>query len=215
VTSQKHVNWGLDNQGGLWFQQSSTNPIIPGENDVHWIHVDYPDTKMADLDVGRDGMVWGCDANGTPVVREGITLENHNGAAWTHTGDDQINTCQKIAVCAVSGHVWVVTLNHQVMFRQGIYKSNLIGQGWEEHTPQIQVTDVACGGLGQVWMVDINRSLYYKTGAVDRYTPHGDLEPVFVDGGEWKDVSVGENGQMFGLRRANDIWEACGRTGYS
>jgi len=36
-----------------------------------------------------------------------------------------------------------------------------------------------------------------------------------IDDGEWRSVSVGENGQMYGLRRADDIWEACARIGYS
>jgi len=106
VTSQNHVNWGLDNQGGLWFM-ATDKPLGPHPQEL-WIHVPYTAAKMADLDVGRDGIVWGCDVNGAPVVREGITEFEHSGLNWIAQGDDQLDNCARIAVCT-SGHVWVVT----------------------------------------------------------------------------------------------------------
>ena len=37
---------------------------------------------MIDLDVGRDGVVWGCDENGVAAMREGITADEKNGLNW-------------------------------------------------------------------------------------------------------------------------------------
>jgi len=95
VTSQRHVNWGLDSQGGLWYMHS-TDPIPPEPTDVQWLPVHYDAAKMADLDVGRDGIVWGCAVNGAVVVREGIegtdpehadthavNQARHSGASWS------------------------------------------------------------------------------------------------------------------------------------
>jgi hypothetical protein len=65
--------------------------------------------------------------------------------------------------------------------------------------------------MGQVWMTDSEGQLWHKTNTQDMYTPQGDLEPVLVDSGSWSFISVGENGQVFGLRDGN----ACARTGYS
>jgi hypothetical protein len=79
----------------------------------------------------------------------------------------------------------------------------------------MQVSDVACGGNGQIWMTDTNRNLYTKTGTEDAANPQGDLEPMSVDTGEWRSISVGENGQFFGMKKSGEIWEACARTGYS
>lgn len=125
----------------------------------------------------------------------------HSGTKWTVQGDNQITDCASIAVCT-SGHVWVVTQSNKVFFRNGIYKANIIGQGWTEMNPtNMQATDVACGGWGQIWMTDINRNLYTKTGTEDWKDQDGDLDPVSIDTGDWRSISVGENGQFFGLKR--------------
>jgi hypothetical protein len=154
---------------------------------------------MADLDVGRDGIVWGCDVNGMPVVREGITESEHSGLTWRSADNALVNNCARVAVCT-SGHVWAVTQNNEVYFRTGIYKNDIIGSGWEAMNPtNIQVSDVACGGMGQVWMTDVNRKLYTKTGTEDAVNPQGDLDPVLINSGDWASISIGENGQFFGL----------------
>jgi len=75
----------------------------------------------------------------------------------------------------------------------------------------MSVSEVACGGNRQVWMTGTNGNLYHKTNTQDLSRPEGDLEPVLVDEGSWSYVSVGENGQVFGLNGGN----ACARTGYS
>jgi hypothetical protein len=84
---------------------------------------------MIDLDVGRDGTVWGCDEHENIVMREGITEDEKNGLNWVNHSDG--NSCVNIAVCT-SGHVWAVDSAGMVFFRTGIYKSNLIGDGWED-----------------------------------------------------------------------------------
>jgi hypothetical protein len=48
-------------------------------------------------------------------------------------------------------------------------------------------------------MTDVNRNLYTKTGTEDAVNPQGDIDPVTVDNGDWTSISVGENGQLFGL----------------
>jgi hypothetical protein len=185
----------------------SNEPIVPEPTSVEWLPVFYADAKMVDLDVGRDGIVWGCTATGAPIVREGIThlvegvaqVNDHSGTSWTLQGDDVITDCSKVAVCT-SGHVWVITQSMKVFFRDGIYKENIIGQGWTLMNPgNMEATDVACGGQGQIWMTDVNRNLYTKTGTEDAVNPQGDIDPVTVDNGDWTSISVGENGQLFGL----------------
>lgn len=103
---------------------------------------------MTDLDVGRDGIVWGCTESGKPVVRTGITKDSISGNAWVTEPTNQ--QCANIAVCT-SGHVWAVTPEHEVVFRTGIMASsmdqNLLGTGWESQNPTtVRVSEVACGG---------------------------------------------------------------------
>jgi hypothetical protein len=71
--------------------------------------------------------------------------------------------------------------------------------------------EVACGGNRQVWMTGTDGKLYHKTNTQDFTRPQGDLEPTLVDNGSWSSISVGENGQVFGLRGST----ACARIGYS
>jgi hypothetical protein len=131
-----HVTWGVDAQNNLWFYSEhptgDDKPIAPPVTPQFWIHVPYAEEKMADLDVGRDGIVWGCTESGVPVVRTGITPDEISGTAWTVEQSDV--RCANVAVCT-SGHVWLVTPQNEVMFRTGIIWStmdqNLLGTGWE------------------------------------------------------------------------------------
>jgi len=43
---------------------------------------------MADLDVGRDGVVWGCSNEGVVVSRVGISEDNFNGVSWQTADSD-------------------------------------------------------------------------------------------------------------------------------
>jgi hypothetical protein len=168
---------------------------------------------MTDLDVGRDGMVWGCAASGKIVYRKGITKDDVSGTDWVAENVPQ--TCSNVAVCT-SGHVWAVTPNNEVIFRTGVIAStfdqNLVGTGWEMQNPtSMMAKEVACGGNRQVWMTGTDGKLYHKQNTQDFTRPEGDLEPVQVDSSSWSSISVGENGQVFGLREGN----ACARIGYS
>jgi hypothetical protein len=79
---------------------------------------------MADLDVGRDGIVWGCTANSQQIViRKGITPDEISGTSWEDSTPLNVG-CTNIAVCT-SGHVWAVDQSGQLMFRQGIMASSM------------------------------------------------------------------------------------------
>jgi hypothetical protein len=43
---------------------------------------------MADLDVGRDGIVWGCTEGNKPVVRTGVTPDEISGTEWLAESGD-------------------------------------------------------------------------------------------------------------------------------
>jgi len=242
TTSQQHVSWGIDNQDTVWFYSehpcaegqacpetcivphephdgSICQPInkcsfsaSPSDCPHDWIP-EFHDVKMVDLDVGRDGIVWGCTELGTPVVREGITRDQVGGVSWVDYTDAADQVCNTIAVCT-SGDVWAITPDNRVMFREGIVytgvEENKFGTHWGFETPSSMVpAEVACGGAGQVWMTDTAGQLYQKTGTQDRYNSQGDKEPVLVDEGPWTYISVSEQGVVYGLRNG----EACARTG--
>jgi hypothetical protein len=68
---------------------ATESPIADEPNPVHWIHVPYTEDKMADLDVGRDGIVWGCTANSQQIViRKGITPDEISGTEWLAESGD-------------------------------------------------------------------------------------------------------------------------------
>jgi len=102
-----HVTWGVDAQDNLWFYaehpNDHPNPIKPPVTPEFWIHVDYAADKMKDLDVGRDGIVWGCTQGGATVLRTGVTTDEISGTAWVV----KEGTCVNVAVCT-SGNVWAV-----------------------------------------------------------------------------------------------------------
>lgn len=76
---------------------------------------------MADLDVGRDGIVWGCTADSQSiVVRKGITPDEISGTSWEVTEGQ----CVNVAVCT-SGHVWAVSPQETLMFRSGVMASTM------------------------------------------------------------------------------------------
>jgi len=183
---------------------------------------------MNDLDVGRDGMVWGCTGANKLVYRTGIAgsndlSEDDNGwvarnAEIVH-GDnwmveDVAERCVNVAVCT-SGHVWAVTPSGGVVFRQGIIASthdrDLVGAGWSNESPEnMQAAEVACGGNRQVWMTGNDGKLYHKTATQDFTRPQGERNPDLFDDGSWSSISVGENGQVFGLNAG----KATARVGY-
>jgi hypothetical protein len=157
---------------------------------------------MKDLDVGRDGMVWGCTASGKIIYRAGISVDELSGTEWIT--EDVSERCANIAICT-SGHVWAVTPNNEVIFRTGIIAStfdqDLVGTGWQMENPtSMAAAEVACGGNRQVWMTGVDGKLYHKTNTQDFTRPQGDLEPELIDSGSWSSISVAENGQVFGLK---------------
>jgi len=93
---------------------------------------------MKDLDVGRDGLLWGCTANGMPVTRTGITQDQISGVAWQQMGTTVDEMCNNIAVCT-TGHVWAVTPDNKLMFREGIVYTAIdhvpLGTHWSFQTP--------------------------------------------------------------------------------
>lgn len=110
---------------------------------------------MIDLDVGRDGIVWGCTQSNVPVVRTGVTVDEISGTAWQVENSYQ---CKNVAVCT-SGNVWTVTPSNTLQFRTGIIavslELDLIGDGFEDQNPtSMTVKEVACGGEAQVWLTD-------------------------------------------------------------
>jgi hypothetical protein len=88
---------------------------------------------MVDVDVGRDGKVWACDAKGRILYREGISVKDVNGESWSNQSSGK--KCKSITVCT-SGHVWMVGHNNKVFFREGITDKKLVGTSWSNQTPR-------------------------------------------------------------------------------
>jgi len=220
TTSQNHVSWGIDNQDTLWFRSEANCdsdephlqcPIRPNPTPFFWRHVPYTfegeHVDMADLDVGRDGIVWGCTANGTPIARIDVHPDNMDGESWREFEE----SCSNIAVCT-NGDVWAITPDNRVLYREGIVYTAVehepYGTSWSFQTPNDMVpAEVACGGNGAVWMTDTEGRLYRKTGTQDRARSEGELEPVLVDNGPWSYISVSEQGEVYGLKNG----QACSR----
>ena len=45
----------------------------------------------------------------------------------------------------------------------------------------MQPKEIACGGLGQIWLTDNSGHLYRKSGTHDAATPEGNRDPDTVD----------------------------------
>jgi len=75
---------------------------------------------MVQLDVGRDGHVWGVDTNEKVYYREGISVSAKVGTHWLEIAD---STFTNVAVCT-SGHVWAVSPDNQVFYRTMVVDDN-------------------------------------------------------------------------------------------
>jgi hypothetical protein len=98
------VLWGVDYGHQVWFKQIGA---IKQESNDNWTEVSKPDgaSKMVQLDVGRDGNVWGVDSDNKAYFRDGVSPSTRSGTHWVDNsnGKPMVN----VAVCT-DGHVWAV-----------------------------------------------------------------------------------------------------------
>jgi hypothetical protein len=61
---------------------------------------------MVQLDVGRDGNVWGVDSDNQVYFRDGVSPSTRSGTNWVDNTND--GSFVNVAVCT-DGHVWAVS----------------------------------------------------------------------------------------------------------
>jgi hypothetical protein len=100
------VLWGVDYGHQVWFKQLGH---IKQEDNPGWIQVEKPEgtQKMIQLDVGRDGNVWGTDDAQRVFMRLGVHPDSApSGTEWADLSNGQ--SMVNVAVCT-DGHVWAVS----------------------------------------------------------------------------------------------------------
>jgi len=151
------VLWGVDYGHNVWFKLLAE---IKQFGQDGWTEVDKPDgvSKMVNIDVGRDGHVWGVDDNDKVYYREGImanagatqTLADRMGTHWWEAPNSNF---VDVAVCT-DGHVWAIGTDGGIYWRTRITDENQKGEAWEQATDDLCLngvcqttgTQISCGG---------------------------------------------------------------------
>jgi hypothetical protein len=195
------VLWGVDYSHNVWFKQ--LGPIRqPGQEG--WTEVNRPDgvSRMINIDVGRDGHVWGVDEDNKVYYRHGISETVRRGTHWAEVEESNF---VDIAVCT-DGHVWAIGADQKIYYRTRIVDNDQVGEAWalaEDHlctagTCQNTATQVSCGG-GNVLILGENQKVYRRSDVTnDNPAGHGweSLPGLDVEG-MWSQVTAGESGQIW------------------
>jgi hypothetical protein len=199
------VLWGVDYGHQVWFKQ--IGEIRQDDNDL-WTEVSKPDgtnSKMIQLDVGRDGNVWGVNDENKVYFRDGVTPATRSGTAWIeHSNNMQFTN---VAVCT-DGHVWAVSNDNKVYYRTRIVDENQQGADWAEAADNLALngngngfaTQVTCAG-GDVMILGTDSRIFMRTGVTnDEPEGHGWAYVPGLDG-QWEQITLGENGHLWMLRQ--------------
>jgi hypothetical protein len=153
------VLWGVDWGHNVWFKLIGA---IKQQGQDGWTEVDKPDgvAKMVNIDVGRDGHVWGVDDVNKVYYRHGISASAKKGTHWAEVPESNF---VDVAVCT-DGHVWAIGTDNKIYYRTMIVDDDQVGQGWElaeDHlcqggVCQNEATQVSCGG-GNVLVLGANQ----------------------------------------------------------
>jgi hypothetical protein len=128
---------------------------------------------MIQLDVGRDGNVWGVATDGLVYKREGITasplsdvagdIEHAKGTHWEVVSDDQTGKFLKVDLCT-TGRVWSLRQEGKqtiVQFREGVNISDEVGSHWSNVDGTMR--DISCGYDGQTWAISTGGAMYRRS----------------------------------------------------
>jgi len=119
------VLWGVDYGHDIWFKQLGDVQIADEYTEEFWNQVE---GHLVQLDVGRDGHVWGVNSDNKVYYREGISADKKEGTDWNHIDDMDMKW---VAICA-DGQVWAVDAeNSNVYFRTVVTDDNPLGEDWE------------------------------------------------------------------------------------
>jgi len=208
------VVWVIDEQDKVWFKQwGEVDSDADYPSDL-WEEVD--DMKMIQLDVGRDGNVWGVNTDGLVYRRMGIEPETedqdqvHKGTHWEQVADEQTGAFVHVDMCT-TGRVWALRVNgdvNDVQFREGINMESTVGDHWSNVDGTMK--DISCGFDGQVWAISQGGAMYMREN-ISFVRPKGDGW-LLVDSSEsYRSVGVGsENHQIWAVR---SDWTVVLRTG--
>jgi hypothetical protein len=201
------VLWGVDYGHNVWFKQIGA---IKQFGQDGWTEVDKPSgvAKMVNIDVGRDGHVWGVDDENKVYYRHGISPTTIRGTHWAEIPQSNF---VDVAVCT-DGHVWAVGADQKIYTRTMIVDDDQVGQAWavvEDHVCENQVcqntaTQVTCGG-GNVMILGANNRVYRRSQVTnDNPAGHGWENPAGLDvDNMWSQVTAGENNQVWMLHASD------------
>jgi hypothetical protein len=158
---------------------------------------------MVQLDVGRDGNVWGVDSESQVFLREGISPSTKSGTHWVENSND--GRWSNVAVCT-DGHVWAVSSDNKVFYRTRVIDDNQQGEGWAlagdsmTHNALNYATQVTCAG-GKVAIMGTNNQIFMRTEVTNDLPQGKGWAPVvgLEQTGKWEQVTLGENGHMWML----------------
>jgi hypothetical protein len=164
--------------------------------------------------------VWGIGKSDACAYYKSGTIED----SYDASGDDwekAIPDTAKYTKISVgpSGQIWALNANGQIYCR--IYTSNYTSGGWKnvvyfntDKNDDLKLSDISVGPEGQIWGLDKNDNIYYRVGintkiltdidGINTYNPFGTGWKL-VDG-KLKRISVGANGQIWGLNAAGNIF---------
>jgi hypothetical protein len=201
------VLWGVDWGHNVWFKLIGA---IKQQGQDGWTEVDKPDgvAKMVNIDVGRDGHVWGVDDVNKVYYRHGISPANVRGTHWAEIPQSDFTD---VAVCT-DGHVWAIGTDQKIYARTMIVDDDQVGQAWmvvedrlcEGGNCMNTATQVTCGG-GNVMVLGANNRVFRRTD-VTNDNPYGNgwETPAGLDvDNMWMQVTAGENEQVWLLHTAD------------
>jgi len=194
--------WGVDEAYDVWWHQDGRIRTDPTEDE--WDRTDDPNQyQMIQLDVGRDGRVWGTDGQSlywrAGIVAQDATddesLWNRGGTHWELIESSPVSN---VAHCT-NGLVYIVTQDNQLKYRvEGSAENEFKGTGWASFSDVTNAAQVTCGLNGELLYVDTEGAVHFRDG-ISYSRPHGaswgtiELPQTAIH------VSAGETGQVWVL----------------
>jgi hypothetical protein len=185
--------WGVDEAYDVWWHQDGQVSTDPTEDD--WDRTDDPNAyQMIQLDVGRDGKVWGTDGNQL-YWRAGISETTIKGTHWEIVESSPVHN---VAHCT-NGLVYVVTHDNKLRYRvEGNAENQFKGTGWASFSDVNDAAQVTCGLNGELLYVTVEGKVRFRDG-VGYATPHGTSWGDIALTQTATHVSAGETGQVWVL----------------
>jgi hypothetical protein len=198
------VVWVIDEYDRVYFKQWGAVDSDDDHPSDRWDPVH--DMRMIQLDVGRDGHVWGVATDGLVYRRMGIeaatddTEQVHKGTHWEQIPDTQTGAVVKVDMCT-TGRVWALRQNgdvNDVQFREGVSIQDTVGSHWSNVEGTMR--DISCGYDGQVWAISEGGAMYIRED-ISYTRPKGNGWMLVDSSVSYRSVGVGsENHQLWAVR---------------